>query len=43
MMNEYNSTKLFKGYSTFRQWRAKHSHCQYIHGYAMEFKVTFNW
>ena len=41
-MNEYNSTKLFKGYSTaFRQWRAKHSHCQYLHGYAMEFKVTF--
>ena len=41
-MNEYRSTKLFKGYSTaFRQWRAKHSHCQFIHGYAMEFKVTF--
>ena len=41
-MNEYNSTKLFKGYSTaFRQWRAKHSHCQFLHGYAMEFKVTF--
>ena len=41
-MNEYNSTKLFKGFSTaFRQWRAKHSHCQYLHGYAMEFKVTF--
>ena len=41
-MNEYSSTKLFEGYSTaFRQWRAKHSHCQYIHGYAMKFKVTF--
>ncbi|MDG1933791.1 MAG: 6-carboxytetrahydropterin synthase [Flavobacteriales bacterium] len=41
-MNEYSSTKIFDGYSTaFRQWRAKHSHCQYIHGYAMKFKVTF--
>lgn len=36
------STKLFTGYSTcFRQWRASHSHCQYLHGYALEFKVTF--
>ena len=41
-MTEYRSTKLFEGYSTaFRQWRAKHSHCQYIHGYALKFKVTF--
>ena len=41
-MNEYKSTKLFDGYSVaFRQWRAKHSHCQYVHGYAMKFKVTF--
>ena len=37
------STKRFSGYSTcFRQWRATHSHCQYLHGYAMEFKVTFD-
>lgn len=42
IMNEYNSTKLFDGYSTaFRQWRAQHSHCKFLHGYAMEFKVTF--
>ena len=41
-MKEFRSTKLFKGYSTaFRQWKAKHSHCQFVHGYAMEFKVTF--
>ena len=41
-MNEYKSTKLFDGYSVaFRQWRAKHSHCQFVHGYAMKFKVTF--
>ena len=41
-MNEYKSTKLFDGYSVaFRQWRAVHSHCQFLHGYAMKFKVTF--
>ena len=41
-MNEYKSTKLFDGYSTaFRQWRAEHSHCKFLHGYAMKFKVTF--
>ena len=41
-MNEYKSTKLFDGYSVaFRQWRAEHSHCKYLHGYAMKFKVTF--
>jgi 6-pyruvoyltetrahydropterin/6-carboxytetrahydropterin synthase len=38
----YYSTKRFSGYSTcFRQWRATHSHCQFLHGYALEFKVTF--
>ena len=38
----YYSTKRFSGYSTcFRQWRAGHSHCRFLHGYAMEFKVTF--
>ena len=42
-MNEYNSTKIFNGYSTaFRQWGANHSHCQFLHGYALEFKVTFS-
>ncbi len=41
-MSNYKSTKLFDGYSiAFRQWRASHSHCQYLHGYAMKFKVTF--
>ena len=38
----FRSTKLFTGYSScFRQWRATESHCQFLHGYAMEFKVTF--
>ena len=41
-MTEFKSTKLFDGYSVaFRQWRAKHSHCQYLLCYAMKFKVTF--
>jgi 6-pyruvoyltetrahydropterin/6-carboxytetrahydropterin synthase len=41
-MKEYTSIKLFDGYSTaFRQWRAIHSHCKYIHGYALKFKVWF--
>jgi len=41
-MKEYISIKIFDGYSTaFRQWRATHSHCQYLHGYALKFKVWF--
>jgi len=41
-MKEYISIKIFDGYSTaFRQWRATHSHCKYIHGYALKFKVWF--
>ena len=35
----YRSYKEFNGYSTaFRQWRAN-SHCKYVHGYALRFKV----
>ena len=38
---KYRSTKIFDGYSTcFRQWRAD-SHCKYLHGYSIEFKVIF--
>ena len=41
-MKEYISIKVFDGYSTaFRQWKATHSHCQYVHGYALKFKVWF--
>jgi 6-pyruvoyltetrahydropterin/6-carboxytetrahydropterin synthase len=25
----------------FRQWRAKHSHCQYLHGYALSVRLVF--
>lgn len=38
----YQSTKVFDNYSVaIRQWKAKHSHCQLLHGYALEFKVWF--
>jgi 6-pyruvoyltetrahydropterin/6-carboxytetrahydropterin synthase len=40
-MKIFTSSKVFSGYSTcFRQWRAD-SHCKYLHGYALEFHVTF--
>ena len=39
---KYQSTKIFDGFSTvFRQWRAKETHCSYLHGYGISFKVTF--
>lgn len=25
----------------FRQWRAKHSHCKYLHGYALSVRLNF--
>lgn len=25
----------------FRQWRASHSHCRFLHGYALSFKLIF--
>lgn len=38
----YISTKTFDNYSVaLRQWKAKHSHCQLLHGYALKFKVWF--
>ncbi len=41
----YYSTKTYdhnEGLScAFRQWRAKDSHCRFIHGYALAFKFTF--
>jgi 6-pyruvoyltetrahydropterin/6-carboxytetrahydropterin synthase len=42
---DYLSTKTYthsQGLScTFRQWGATHSHCQFIHGYAIQVKLTF--
>lgn len=41
-MSNYVSTKVFDGYSTvFRQWRAEDTHCRFLHGYGVSFKVTF--
>lgn len=41
----YQSTKTYGhdlGLSCcFRQWKAKHSHCQYLHGYALSVRLTF--
>ena len=36
------STKVFDGFScVFRQWRAEGTHCKYLHGYGVSFKVWF--
>ncbi len=41
-MSKFTSTKLFDGYSTcFRQWRAEGTHCRFLHGYAVSFRVWF--
>lgn len=38
----FTSSKLFDGFSTvFRQWRAAGTHCRFLHGYAVSFRVTF--
>ena len=38
----YRSSKVYDGFSTcFRQWRAASTHCKYLHGYGVSFKVTF--
>jgi 6-pyruvoyltetrahydropterin/6-carboxytetrahydropterin synthase len=38
----YSSTKVYDGFSTvFRQWKAEGTHCKYLHGYGVSFKVFF--
>tara|TARA_R110000822_G_scaffold192191_1_gene330930 strand:- start:1243 stop:1701 length:459 start_codon:yes stop_codon:yes gene_type:complete len=38
----YQSTKLFDGFSCcFRQWKAESTHCRFLHGYGVSFRVTF--
>lgn len=38
----FQSTKLFDGYSAcFRQWKAEGTHCKFLHGYAVSFRVWF--
>ena len=42
MKTKFQSTKIFDGFSTvFRQWRADGTHCQFLHGYGISFKITF--
>ena len=39
---KFQSTKVFDGYSTvFRQWRAEGTHCKFLHGYGISFKIVF--
>jgi 6-pyruvoyltetrahydropterin/6-carboxytetrahydropterin synthase len=41
-MNKFQSTKLFDGFSTvFRQWKAEGTHCRFLHGYGVSFRVWF--
>jgi 6-pyruvoyltetrahydropterin/6-carboxytetrahydropterin synthase len=41
-MGKFQSSKLFDGYSTvFRQWTAEGTHCKFLHGYAVSFRVWF--
>ena len=39
---KFTSTKVFDGFSTvFRQWKAETTHCKYLHGYGISFKIYF--
>jgi len=41
-MPGFKSSKIFDGYSTvFRQWKAEGTHCRFLHGYGVSFKVWF--
>lgn len=41
-MSTFQSTKLFDGYScVFRQWKADGTHCRFLHGYGISFRVWF--
>jgi len=41
-MGKFQSSKVFDGFSTvFRQWKAENTHCRFIHGYGVSFKVYF--
>ena len=38
----FQSTKVFDGYScVFRQWKAEGTHCRFLHGYGVSFRVWF--
>jgi len=41
-MGKFQSTKVFDGFScVFRQWKAEGTHCRFLHGYGVSFKVWF--
>ena len=41
-MGKFQSSKVFDGFSCcFRQWKAETTHCKYLHGYGISFKVYF--
>ena len=41
-MLKFQSTKVFDGFScVFRQWKAEGTHCRFLHGYGVSFKVWF--
>lgn len=41
-MAKFQSTKVFDGFSTvFRQWKAESTHCRFLHGYGVSFKLWF--
>ena len=41
-MPKFQSTKIFDGFScVFRQWKAEGTHCRFLHGYGISFKVWF--
>jgi 6-pyruvoyltetrahydropterin/6-carboxytetrahydropterin synthase len=41
-MPKFQSTKVFDGFScVFRQWKAEGTHCRFLHGYGVSFKVWF--
>ena len=41
-MGKFQSSKVYDGFSTvFRQWKATTTHCRFVHGYGVSFKVYF--
>jgi 6-pyruvoyltetrahydropterin/6-carboxytetrahydropterin synthase len=41
-MSKFQSSKVFDGFScVFRQWRAVDTHCRFLHGYGISFRVDF--
>ena len=41
-MAKFQSTKLFDGFScVFRQYKAEDTHCKFLHGYSVSFRIWF--